>query len=51
MVEDKKVLTAMMRGPHYDRGPLAQADFEGAAPDLARDYSRRMGGALLGAGQ
>lgn len=54
MAEDKEVLTAMMRGlqsRHYDRGPLARADFEGAALDLARYYSRRMSGALLGAGR
>jgi hypothetical protein len=50
MAEDKEVLTAMMRGlrsAHYDRGPLAQPDFEGAAQDLARYYSRRMAGALM----
>ncbi|MBC7479034.1 MAG: hypothetical protein H7317_13210, partial [Pseudorhodobacter sp.] len=54
MAEDKEVLTAMMRGlqsRHYDRGPLARADFEGAALDLARYYGRRMSGALLGAGR
>ena len=54
MAEDKAVLTAMVRGlnsRHYDRGPLAQADFEGAALDLARYYSRRMSGTLLGAGE
>ncbi|MBC7479322.1 MAG: aromatic ring-hydroxylating dioxygenase subunit alpha [Pseudorhodobacter sp.] len=54
MAEDKEVLTAMMRGlqsRHYDRGPLARADFEGAALDLARYYSRRMSGALLEAGR
>ena len=52
MAEDKEVLTAMVRGlnsKHYDRGPLAQPDFEGATLDLARYYSRRMSGALLGA--
>ncbi len=52
MAEDKEVLSAMMRGlnsARYDRGPLAQPDFEGAALDLARYYSRRMQGALAGA--
>ena len=49
MAEDKDILTAMVRGlnsKHYDRGPLARPDFEGAALDLARYYSRRMRGAL-----
>jgi hypothetical protein len=50
MAEDKEVLTAMVRGlksNHYSRGPLAQPDYEGAAHDLARYYSRRMSGALV----
>lgn len=49
MAEDKVILTAMVRGlnsKHYDCGPLARPDFEGAALDLARYYSRRMRGAL-----
>ena len=51
MAEDKDVLTAMVRGlnsQHYSHGPLAPLDFEGAAVDLARYYSRRMGGVLAG---
>jgi hypothetical protein len=50
MAEDKEVLTDMVRGlnsKHYSRGPLAQPDYEGAALDLARYYSRRMSGALV----
>jgi nitrite reductase/ring-hydroxylating ferredoxin subunit len=51
MAEDKEVLTAMVRGlnsRHYSHGPLAPLDYEGAAVDLARYYSRRMGGFLEG---
>ena len=39
MGEDKKVLTDLMRGlasPHYERGPLAPADFEGPVLDFYR---------------
>ena len=47
--KDIETGAAMVRGlnsKHYDRGPLARPDFEGAALDLARYYSRRMRGAL-----
>ncbi len=49
MGEDKNILTEMMRGltsPHYSKGPLAPADFEGPVLDFYRYYSRRMSGLL-----
>jgi phenylpropionate dioxygenase-like ring-hydroxylating dioxygenase large terminal subunit len=45
MGEDKDVLALQMKGlasPHYDRGPLAPADFEGSVLDFYRYYARRM---------
>ena len=49
MSEDKDILSEMMRGlasPHYHKGPLAPADFEGPVLDFYRYYSRRMSDAL-----
>lgn len=45
MGEDKEVLALQMKGlasPHYERGPLAPADFEGSVLDFYRYYARRM---------
>jgi phenylpropionate dioxygenase-like ring-hydroxylating dioxygenase large terminal subunit len=49
MGEDKEVLTGQTKGlnsRHYQKGPLAPADFEGPVLDFYRYYSRRMQEAL-----
>ena len=51
MAEDKEVLTNMVRGlnsRHYQRGPLAPADFEGPVLDFYRYYSAHLAGVLTG---